>query len=281
MKQHSSLNHENYIRPGMATLIVKSCVVFAIFVGLYMTGLLDNILPQDGLSWVWIGSMVMVFFLAGIFLLLPYQNLVDREVMIFRQLMADLREGGEKSFQKVMTPTSYGAKDKTTQLYRLLASIHQIMSDKERKTKLDIDRLLFRMEQWHSLKTRPIHWMRSSLLTFGIIGTYVGIRLATGGADMMATGEPEAIFAFVIEMFKYLSLAILSTLVGLKLGTMFIGHVISRAERTMHFIVNDLSGAFHESGFITWVNDEDSKLTTATAVEETEEEAIAEEGVSA
>ncbi|MBI1363454.1 MAG: hypothetical protein GC134_05675 [Proteobacteria bacterium] len=246
----SSLN-----RHGLALLLGKSLLCIAAGIALYQTGYLQRVLPQDQFSWIWVGGMALVFVYQAVFGMVPYQRLTDREVSVYNKVKAQLDKQDDAAAAQILDPEAYTEAERNTGLFDMLMRIRHICTDTRRHTALDIDRLLQRFSNWHALKARPIHWTRRNLLTYGIIGTYIGLNLATGGAEKMASGEPEAIFAYVVEMFQFLSLAILTTLVGIKLGGVMLNHAVERAERTVHNIANDLSAALYDSGFVAWAED--------------------------
>lgn len=243
-----------HVKEGLAGLVLKTFIAAALFFALWQGGYLALILPTDMLSWIWIFIMTGFFIKSGLLFTLPYQACVDREVVNYHTVMSLLRSGNRKDFARLLEENTYEEGGKNTRIYALFSYLRrQSNLAADIREKIDLNRLLTNMGNWHTLKSRPIVWQKRNLLTYGIIGTYVGIRLATAGAESMASGDQEAIFAFVVEMFKFLGLAILTTLAGMTLGTVLLGHAHERAERTMHFIINDLSAELSASGFMGWL----------------------------
>ncbi len=247
----NSVQNGAYLKTARNQLILKALMVLGLFIGGSIFGLFDLILPDDMLTHVWIGAMALIFLGAALFQVLPYQAMVDREVALLAKVKQQV-SGGEEGYKLALDTDTLNDKEKNTFLAQVLAKLQELRGKKD----VEVDDLV--LLDWyatkHAQRAKGIHWVKRNLLTYGIVGTYVGIRLATAGADIMASGETEAVFQFVVMMFEYLGLAIMSTLAGLLFGSVFIGHAIDRTERTVQDIANDLHLELYSSGFLAWMN---------------------------
>ncbi|MEC9292173.1 MAG: hypothetical protein VX730_07220 [Pseudomonadota bacterium] len=247
----NSVQNGAYLKTARNQLILKALMVLGFFIGGSIFGLFDLILPDDMLTHVWIGAMALIFLGAALFQVLPYQAMVDREVALLAKVKQQV-SGGEEGYKLALDTDTLNDKEKNTFLAQVLAKLQGLRGQKD----VEVDDLV--LLDWyatkHAQRAKGIHWVKRNLLTYGIVGTYVGIRLATAGADIMASGETEAVFQFVVMMFEYLGLAIMSTLAGLLFGSVFIGHAIDRTERTVQDIANDLHLELYSSGFLAWMN---------------------------
>jgi len=247
----NSVQNGAYLQTARNQLILKALVVLGLFIGGSIFGLFDAILPNDMLTHVWIGVMALIFLGAAFFQVLPYQAMVDREVALLAKIKEQLGEG-TAGYKQTLNVDALDENDQKTFLAQVLVELKGLRAQKD----VEVDDMI--LLDWyatkHKQRAKGIHWVKRNLLTYGIVGTYVGIRLATAGADIMASGETEAVFQFVVMMFEYLGLAIMSTLAGLVFGSVFIGHAIDRTERTVQDIANDLNLTFYSSGFLAWMN---------------------------
>ena len=243
------------IREGLSRLVLKSFGVTAVAIFLWQGQYLNLILPADLLSWVWVCVMTGFFLSSGLIFMIPYQIKVDREVRAFQNVEKHLNTTDRQAYASLLNGGVFNSDTRKSAIAELFSYIkRQSKVSSDIRQKVDTQNLLVYMANSHALASRPLMWHKRNLLTYGIIGTYVGIRMATAGAEGMASGEDEAIFAFVIEMFMFLGLAILTTLAGVILGSVLLNNPLERAERTVQTIINKLSVELPTSGFVGWVD---------------------------
>lgn len=245
------------IKPGFARSILLILIVIAAFLGAWQYGLLDKLLPRDILTWVWVSAMLGWFLWSVVFHALPYQSQVDAEVRDFYKAISLLENGNRRDFEKLFNGTlsaGRGRMSRVAEVFRLVSQQGRQPDDIRENVNLDnllgyataADRL--------SSKGKKLVWIIRDLLTFGILGTYVGISIGVIGADASIAGDSDETRAYVAYLLSSIGLALLTTLAGLITGSLFLQKLQERAQVTFDRILNQLSVEVPTSGYLGWVN---------------------------
>lgn len=261
------------IRHGFARSILITLVTIGAVLAMWQGGLLDQLLPDDVLTWVWVGVMAGLFGLAVLFRALPYQLRIDNEVNAFRIAMQHLDAPDRNRrlrFQALFSGHVFEEKNlqktRTAEIFRLISQQGRLEDDI--REDIDLPNLLGFADGEDKLSTESLTWSSRDLLTLGIVGTYVGITLATGGGDAIIDGDSEQIRAFVAFLMDYVGLALLTTLAGLLMGSLVLTKLLEMAQLTFNRILNRLSVALPTSGYLGWVNAGRPRKSTPTPSQE-------------
>jgi hypothetical protein len=221
----------------------------------YALGWLNLLLPSETVTRIWMLVTIVASLTMLIGQSLPYQFLVDREVMVGLKILKRLSSGKTEDFAALLRESTYSDAERRTTLFGLMMRVRRMVSNREVATSVDISFELEQLANWHELRLRPQLRRTTFLLTLGILGTYVGVIAAVRGAETLDINDTESIWRFVSAMLSYIGLAVLSTLIALFMGSVILNFVSDRAEQTVHTLLHHLHEEMRASGFADWVGD--------------------------